>query len=227
MALTGWSGTNFLRRESAVLTAAPLTMAAWWYPVNNTNLQSILSLLNSTATDNRDQFKIGQANGSISFLVGDSAANSTASTTANSTLNAWNHICGVAASATDRRVFLNGGNKGTSVTSRTPNGIDRTSIGKQDNAANNKIVSNGAFIAFPAIWNIALSDAEVAALAVPGTLPTAIQPGALVVYWPLPGISATEIDIIGSNHLTVQGSLIAMGDPWNIGARLNTMGYGV
>lgn len=43
-------------------------------------------------------------------------------------------------------------------------------------------------IAFPAIWNVALDDREVAALAA-GIPPWMIRPASLVACWPMPGDS--------------------------------------
>jgi hypothetical protein len=209
MARTGWSTSNFLRYPSAILSAYPLTMAAWWWPTINTGgaaLQSVLSVLNSTGADNINQFKIGQSNGGVSFLAADSVSSNSATTGVNSTLNTWNHLCGVGTSATDRAMFLNGANKATNATSRAPSGLDRVSAGKQDNAANNKVCDNASIIAECAIWNVALSDTEVAYLA-SGISPKAIQSAALVAYWPMIGDWNPENDLIAGQNFTINGTL--------------------
>ena len=61
-------------------------------------------------------------------------------------------------------------------------------------------------IAEAAIWNVALADAEIAALA-RGIKPNHIRPGNLVLYCPLWGTHGPEIDLSGNgNDLTLNGT---------------------
>lgn len=229
MALTGWGSTNFLRYGGAVLTTAPLTMACWIYhPSTFSALESIVGVYQAAAAAIREQFVLNiSATGTVLARTCDSVGGNSAQSTASTSAGVWFHACGVFASSSDRRAFLNGGNKGTNTTSRTPAGLDRTSLGKQDNAGNNNFVAPDVSIAEAAIWNIAMSDAEVAQLAVFGTRATAVRPDALVAYWPLPGISTMEFDVIGGNNLAVQGGLSAASHPWNVGTRMGAIGCGL
>jgi hypothetical protein len=80
-------------------------------------------------------------------------------------------------------------------------------MGQQDNAGTAR-ENQGAdvLLAEAAIWNVALSDTEVAALAA-GYSPKTIQPTALVAYWPLIGDWTPEIELISGQNFTIQGSL--------------------
>jgi hypothetical protein len=67
-------------------------------------------------------------------------------------------------------------------------------------------------IAHPAIWNVALTDEEVAALGA-GASPLTIRPWALVFYAPYLGRDSSEIDIVGGRILTVTGASASNTEP--------------
>jgi hypothetical protein len=111
------------------------------------------------------------------------------------TLNTYAHIAAVFAAVDDRRVYLNGGNKVTDdATSKTPAGIDTTSIGRRSTSAP-ALYASGR-IAEAAIYNAALTDDEIAELAA-GASPLLVRPDALVAYWPLVGRDYPEPDLVG------------------------------
>jgi hypothetical protein len=58
-----------------------------------------------------------------------------------------------------------------------------------------------------ALWNIALSDADVASLAL-GIHPFLVHPSALVAYWPLMGASSPEPNLKSNTAtMAINGSL--------------------
>ena len=64
-------------------------------------------------------------------------------------------------------------------------------------------------IAEVALWDVALSAAEVAALA-SGVTPLHMRPGNLVAYWPVWGLHSPEIDLTSNgNNMTVTGPVKA------------------
>lgn len=198
---------NRLDRTAAILTAAPITIAAWVYPENVTDVMYVISL-HKAAAASADHFVLqfggafagdpvrAQCNGAGAGVVA-------AATTTGYSANAWHHGCAVFASATDRRAFLDGGGKGTNTTSRTPTGIDSTAVGALD------IGTTGAMtgrVAELGIWNVALTDAEVAALA-RGISPLHIRRANLVTYNDILGLASPEPDFSGQGaHLTVSGT---------------------
>lgn len=125
-------------------------------------------------------------------------------TTTGYTVGVWHHACGVWASSTSRSVYIDGGSKGSNTDSILLSGFSRTNI-------STRWVSNarGAFfdgcIAEPAIWDVALTDDEVASLA-RGFSPDQIRPQSLVSYWPIIGRHSPEIDVFGGFNLTVSGA---------------------
>lgn len=192
--------SDHLTASSAVVTAAPLTIAAWFY---------------ATAMGNQDVASIGDTAGDGNYFrlnlrsVGgiEAWANSAkAITSSNWAQNVWSHACGVFTTSTSRAAFLNGASKGTDTTSATPAGLDSTSIGRLVRL--NPTVFFSGRIAEVGVWNAALSDDEVASLA-KGYSPALIRPMSLVAYWPLIGHTSPEQDVRGGTHLTVTGATAA------------------
>lgn len=98
------------------------------------------------------------------------------------------------------------GGAGIAIASITGN----TLIGADSSAANTGW--NGR-IADAAIWNTALTLAEMAALA-KGARPYQIRRGSLVGYWPLDGLSSPEPDLSGNvNNGALTGTSLASGPP--------------
>lgn len=175
------ASTQYLS-ASAPVTAAPFTIAAWAQRTT-INVNQAVASLNQNSGTNRWVLYFDTSN-KINFFVNDSGgfAQASSTTSANST-GVWYHTAAVEASASDHRVFLNGGGKGTSTTSRSPASINAVNIGNDRNSNTNTSLMNG-LIADVAIWNVALSDAEVASLA-KGFSAKTVQPGNLVFYAPL------------------------------------------
>lgn len=214
MARTGWSTSNFLRYSGAVLTAAPLTMACW----ANTNItgtpQQLMGLFNSASANQRDQFRLN-LNNVQSVVAGCGSSSAFNSSTAGSAASSgvWFHAAAVfQADQSTRSAYFNGGNKGTGgAVSTIPSGINRTSVGLQDNAAASQpfAPAGTGYIAWPAIWNIALSDADIAALG-KGADPRLIHPEALIAFWPLIGVNSPENNLMSQAAvLSIIGSLSA------------------
>lgn len=123
-----------------------------------------------------------------------------AQTTAGGKLNQWHHVVGIEAASNDRRIYLDGGNKGTNATSRIPSTPNRTSIGRLGDATPSEWWSG--LIGPVAIWNVVLSELEVRRLA-RGTPAHLVRGGNLVGYWPLPPIKGGARDYSGKNlHLS-------------------------
>jgi hypothetical protein len=136
-------------------------------------------------------------------------------TTALPSANVWSHAAITSSSATSHAAYLNGGNKvtnsgtlsGATASTQTWLGSYKTSGG-----------AHGGFfagtIADAAIWSVALSDAEIAALA-SGVRPKDIRPASLIAYWPLGGLQSPEPDISGgARNGTLTGTSAAFGPPY-------------
>lgn len=192
---------------AAPLTAVPFTIALWFYPLDVSNTYALAGIWDTASAT---QGHILQAAGAVANdpVRAGSKAGSTAYSLAQTTApgysaNAWSHACGVWASNTDRRAFFNGGQKGTDVTSRAPTSLDTFAAAAEIDSTP-ALHFDGA-LAEIGLWNIALKDEDVAALAA-GVRPLNVQGQALIGYWPLWGRSSPALDLKGRNELTLSGS---------------------
>lgn len=193
------SGSNqYLEVTSTPVTGPPFSFAFWFNTSDVSNDQMPFSI----GTDsNNGHFCLLNAPG-LTVHAYSLAAGSSANAVATSayTGGAWYHACCVYAAAADRRVYLNGGNKGTDTTSRTPSNATTIRIGARAVASGDEM--NGE-IAEAAIWNVALTDADAAMLA-KGYSPLLVKPENLVFYCPL--VRDNDEDIVGGLSLTASGS---------------------
>jgi len=208
-------GVDYLENGAAVLTAVPLTISGWVRPASlgTTQVVIVLSEYNSSSnyfgivihTDGRPYAQTKDGGGGA-FAITASAALS---------VGVWSLITAVFASTTSRSIYIEGGSKVTNTDSATPTSIDRTLFGGRYNAgaggAPEFVITGDA--AEVGIWNVALSDAQVASLYVSagvGIYPSAVQPSALQAYWKLLGTDSPEPDEIGNAHpFTVHGTSAA------------------
>jgi hypothetical protein len=172
------------------LTTEPLSLACWFY-ADADNLQ--LGLISMTKDGANPLIKLA-AQGAVAgdrVLIGGYSGGE-ANTTTGFSVNTWHHACGVYESTTNRHAYIDGGSKGSDTTSNTSDTVTDIGIGNLIRA--NPIVGMSGRIAEVGIWNVALTDAEVAILA-KGYSPLFVRPQNLVVYVPLVGDE--DVDIVG------------------------------
>jgi len=187
---------QYLVATPAILTAVPATLVAWFNVDNVTAGHVLVSLGSSIDSLN---FMYLAAHG---VLANDpviaNSGNETdkyAKTSVRFLADTWHHAAGVFATGSDRRAYIDGGGKGTNSKAQVPTNLDRTSIGvleyKTVGLSHWGYVSGA--VDHAAIWNVALTDAEVLWLARGRhgdgrpVLPPDVRPHALVGYWPLDG----------------------------------------
>lgn len=198
---------NYLNRTTVPISGYPFSVAGWIFPRDLIGDHNLIGFGN-TASDTVDYFSIRAAGGVASDPVrmivnGSSGSLSGTNTTTAYNANTWNHLAGVV-SASSQSVFLNGGGKATSLVSLASFVFNRMSVGVlQRNTIN--LPTNG-LISDAAVWNAALTDAEVASLAA-GASPLLISPDNLVFYAPLIGNDSPEPDYVGGLNLTVNGTV--------------------
>lgn len=115
------------------------------------------------------------------------------------------HVCIVAVSSTEVRVYING-----TVDVQTVSGLSEPLdagmvIGGTNRYGGLRLAANYAEWA---VWDVALTAAEVASLS-KGFAPSLIRPGSLVNYWPIIGRYSPEIDVMGGGGLTLTGTSAA------------------
>lgn len=191
------ASSQYAYAGNPLVTTTPFTMVCWAYPYSIATSNIALSV-----TDESDDIHIIQARGS---LPGDYVAAgsydgswSLAETTAGYTASTWQHFGAVFTSSTLRDMFIDGGSKGSNTGSQNPTGLTDFIVGSHKKVSGNYWDGK---ICHVAVWDIALSDAEMATLAA-GALPTSVQPGNLIAYYPLVSNGNASV---GSYDLTEAG----------------------
>lgn len=180
MAITFNGTSEYYSAGSAAITATPLSVACWGAPTALA-LQTLFSIANNDGVSGGFLAMLN-ASGNVLARTKSSAGVSGAQSTATYSAGAWAHFGWSWASATLRTAYLNGGNKGTQTTSRTPSGLNTTAIATQlELSASNYY---GGPIEGLGVWNVALTDDEFYSLS-RGYSPLFIRPASLVHYFPL------------------------------------------
>jgi hypothetical protein len=217
MARTAVASSDYASRSDICgLTAYPITMACWFNPANVTAIHPLITLTNSASTDDSLIMWIrGDAAGDyLAIRAAQNAAATQEATNSSGSVVAgsWQHACAIFESATVRHIHLNGvctQNAGTSVV--LPTGMNRTTLGASIRSSGTIVAS--ADIAFAAIWNVALTEAEVQRLAA-GVHPMEIRNSAIVAAWNCKRVAAPEPDQKGTYDLTATGTFaLAASDP--------------
>jgi hypothetical protein len=211
MARTLSSTSDHLDNASPGLTGYPATIACWLKNKALTTDQCLVTLGTSASDQNRFSIHATTTGGCQSEAVDGSAASQATASSTIADAN-WHLYTGVFTNATSYAAFLDGANKGTQSTSRAVSAFNVTKISAKPGANGSPITSAGV-LAHVAVWNVALSDAEVLSLLT--TRPSAVQPTHLVGYWTLTDNASPEPDLGTGNHsLTVTGTSYVADDPY-------------
>lgn len=172
---------SYYQAASAPITGTPFTISGMLTTANNTAAQTVLRIASSA---NQSVINLA-ANGGVSpgratqlAVLNSSGSSTVAYYDATYPLNQWVLRSGISASDTSRLAIF-GTTKSAEVTANiAPSGLDILNIGRP--AAGSEI----AFVAEAAIWNVVLTDAEIASLD-KGFKPYRVRPQSLVFYAPL------------------------------------------
>lgn len=206
--------SEYLQVEPAVLSGTPLAMVCWFNIDFLDEYQYIMWLGNKDVANHCHALlfrKIADELSAYSIAGGTSVR---ATATASISANTWHHGCAIFVSVTDRRVLLDGGNKGTDATSRSPTGLNRLSFGARRSSAPDLYLSGK--IAEAAIWDLSKwpgatnSDKADNFERIIPSLAAGFTPDnyplGLVAYWNLiRGLN----DRIGGYNLTANGTVVA------------------
>lgn len=194
------------------ITGTALTVAAWIYPDAIVAGGGVCTKSSNTVTGIQWMLYVdNNGGGRILFLIGDSGGlDSVSYNTVYS--GAWHHFAGVknGTGAGALKLYYDGVAAASASSSKS---IQNTAyscvIG---NRSTNDQPFDGK-IGEVAIWSVALSDAELAALA-KGVSPRLIRPGSLNGYWPLWGVAYPEPDLSGNvNNASQTGTVGAANHP--------------
>ena len=225
--------------SSVNVTGTQLTLAAWVMYTSLPNSSTYPGIITKNDPGgNKHQFSLQAQDSTGQFTMVTGNGGSTYGTSpicsTNPSTGVWYHVAATL-SGTTQTVYLNGSycNSNSSGTSMGSNG-ERLCIGEANNGGDNCTNATRYLqgrIAEAAVWNVALTANEIAALASGVTPPNAHGGTSLVGYWPLYGVDAPEPDLSGNgssatvtgatagNHIGGPGPgiLQAAGDPFGDG----------
>ncbi len=192
------ASSKSLSVDAAAVTVNPFTLACWF---RANDIAVDYGLMQVTDKDAAYYYSGLMLEGTFAgdpvvAIVQSYAAGSAtraARTTTGYSANVWHHAAAVFVSKAERHAYIDGGSKGSNTTDGNAcTNHDRTCIGAFRDSTPS-IWMDGA-IAEAAIWNVALTDAEVAALA-RGINPRYMRPGSLQLYLPIWGNDSPEYDL--------------------------------
>lgn len=194
------SNTLNLTRAAALVTAVPVTLACWCNCPGFSSFPMVCKVEDGTAANSFGIYM--GSGGAVNAETKVAGSGSAAASTANAAINTWYHAAAVFTSITSRAAYLNGANKGTDATSKTPTGLNSCAIGCDPG----QVPAIGTLANF-ACWNVALTDNEILALG-KGASPLLVRPGSLLSFCPIIGQSP-EPDFVIPSGWTVSGSVPA------------------
>lgn len=207
------ANTDHLDSASSVVTDVPLTLSAWVkYDSTHGVTQYMPICLGESGTGNNyfalkslsgQQIRAEERDTSIS-------GGNTVQATPPLGVTSWYLFSGVFTTHGSRSMWINGTGKGSDSTAKTASGINSIRISGDNNATPSQIWRGN--IAHVAIWNIALSDQQIASLLY--LYPNQVAVGNLVNYWPLTNNQSPEPDYGSGNlPLTVTGTTFSTDNP--------------
>lgn len=210
--------TGYASGAAAEVTAPALTLACWVKSDSDTAAQIALAVgdFNITPPNSlRLQLRGPSAGDPISAVSVAAGTQVQADTSSGYTTSTWHSVVAVFGSTTSRDAYRDGGNKGSDTASSSPSGIDSTQIGAITTTAS---MTTATFfdgrIAECGVWNVALTDDEVASLA-KGFAPPCIRRASLIAYYPMvrDTISLKDLFSATANHLTLAGTTAVADHP--------------
>lgn len=178
----------------------PLTLACWLKLDTVADFMMLMSRSDAGGTNLARMFIDSQGYLYAQSYDGAAAPSALYNATRMST-GFWQHCAAVFASASSRKVYVNG-SVASDTTTSTATGMNALYVGAQANAS--LYYLDGA-IDQPAEWSAALTDDEIAALA-SGYSPLLVRPSSLVGHWPFYGLATNEEDWVGSSALVPTNS---------------------
>lgn len=198
-------GADFFSIAEAAVTTYPCTFGLIAQQANVTIAAGFMQLCDGTSTNDQSLENAGGAT-SIRERCNDGAGAQAATSAATAVNNTWMSIVAQLTNATTKSILVNGANKATNATSRTPTGLNATNIG--DTTVRSPTVGK---IAAAFILDIAAADADILAMVVtagsiyksPYLIPAWY--GHVIRYWRLDSTGAL-VDYFDRATLTKNGT---------------------
>jgi len=199
--------TQWLLGASVPVVQPPFTIACWFRATAVVDDEVLVNLSLHTADWSSHSLSASGATAgdpvkATTYLHAAPFTAVSAVTSTGFAADTWYHACGVWASTSSRAAYIGGGSKGTNADPKICANMTRTAIAAVQQSGG-ALACFGGRIAEAGIWNVALTDAEVAILGA-GYCPLFVRPQSLVSYWPF--VRDNDKDIVGVTNLTPQNA---------------------
>lgn len=208
-----FSGSGQYLTATDTPASLPVTMACWFYAHSVSRNDFLITIAEDGPIPATKDFlglrlRGGVGGDPVRAISWNASGSGAASTSTGFSTNTWHHGCAVFAADDDRRVYIDGGSKGTNVTN-TATAMQRTNIACMRREGLVSDEHDGG-IAETVIYEGILSDEEVAMLAL-GYSPLLIQPQNIFTY--VPFIRDADNDIVGTLDFLTVGVPTVMSHP--------------
>lgn len=192
------ASSQYAEAASSPISSIVGTLACWYRPGTVGNGTALGVGRTSGGTQ---YLALGITGAGVTFLEVQGASTTDDALAGTLSAGAWSHICGVSASATSRTAYKDGV-AGTANTTNTGAiaALSATTVGGL-NVNGSRVSFADGDIAEAAVWDVALTAAEIASLAA-GFSPVVIRPASLVFYAPLSLGASPEQDLRATRGLT-------------------------
>jgi hypothetical protein len=203
------AASQYAEVDNALGVTYPFGMFAWAMSDDLTISQCVMAVVDKDVAAQRHWmgFAGNVAGDPVRAQTTNAGTNGLADSTVGYQANVWHLLVAVFNSATDRRMTLDGGNKGTNATSVTPTGLDRFCIGRRGTSTPDLYLS-GRVAECGLTVGYAPTDADIAALYNLGPPPggrhaRAVFGTRLTHYWRLLNANSPSPARVGGVDLTV------------------------
>lgn len=180
------ASSQYLYVDVAAITTLPCTIAGWCYIDEDANNSTIFSIADSSVGNKYYSIGAGfNRTSDTAYCIYVNTNYRIADSTSSMSLNGWHHVCGVFASTSSRKVYLDGNNVGeeTTTTADPASTFDKMGIGVAIDLDKSDYASGR--VAEVGIWNKILSLTEISNLFTDKYAPSMIAASSLKGYWPL------------------------------------------
>jgi hypothetical protein len=189
------------------ITNWPITMFTWVRSTDMANLQSSLTYQQAVSPFNGLHLYVVGATDKLAFQAPSGAASSAATYSS----GVWYALAGRGRATNDHDVVMDGVATTSTATGTYLSNLSEIRVGGRSTggAASTNVLTGST--ACPAIWNVALSDADIAML-VKGFSPRRVRPANLVWYAPLIRGLQKIVGAVGQN-LSIETSAAPAAHP--------------
>jgi hypothetical protein len=174
--------SHYLQRTQPLVTVMPVSLGCWYLPTTHGPLQQGLIQITNKVSTAAYWWLATSATGAAQARSEQGGGGVNATSAGLVTLGQWNHLLAVFTSATSRDIYLNGVGPVNNATSEATTGLTDTLIGAFFNASGVGAGFANGVIAYPIIWNTALSATDALYLSQIGNDPRFTAPGHIISF---------------------------------------------